>query len=348
MKARIKILCFALAAVFLFCPFGINAFAAETPTEEISSLEENGEESNPAEELEDEPSLLKKIIILINPENWLPLLFSALCGWLTEAISVFLNAISVSLNNSFFGTEYIKEFLDFFYFLAWIILSVGFIKGLVTELERSRHGEASLLEDIFKNFMIASGVIVFARYGVLWANEMTVKLINDLTNVTLGSVWDAAEGINIALGGGSPSILWFLIVLTVIIVISVKTLWSALKRCGVLLLQIISGYFYSFDLASGNSGVLGEWVRDVISGCITFGLQIILYQIGMRYISDGLLRLSSSQGLFNPSVILGLTFLATAGSVSAIMRRWGYSNQQSGGRLSQTAYLALSAARLLA
>lgn len=346
MKGKIKILSLLLAVLILICPLGINAFA-DPPTEGIGTSDVSEEESDPAQELEDEPSLLKKIIILINPENWLPLLFTALCGWLCEAIGNFVNALTVAFGNDFFNTQYVNEFLDFFYFLAWIILSVGFIKGLVTGMERSYHGEASLLDDLIKNFMIASGVILFARYGVLWANEMTVKLINDLTNVTLGSIWDAAAGSTVGLVNTS-SVLWFVVVLIIIIVVSFKTLWSAFKRCGILLLQIITGYFYSFDLAAGNSGVLGEWVRDVVSGCITFSLQMILYQIGMRYASDGLLRLFPSEGINNSSVIIGLTFLATAGSVSTIMRRWGYANQQGSGRMTQAAYLALSAARFLA
>lgn len=346
MKGKIKILSLLLAVLILICPLGINAFA-DPPTEGIGTSDVSEEESDPAQELEDEPSLLKKILILINPDNWLPLLFTSLCRYICEGVGNLVDAITLAFGNDFFNIEYINEFLDFFYFLAWIILSVGFIKGLVTGMERSYHGEASLLDDLIKNFMIASGVILFARYGVLWANEMTVRLINDLTNVTLGSVWDAAAGFS---GGliNSASRVWVLIVLIIIIVVSFNTLWTALKRCGVLLLQIVSGYFYAFDLASGNSGVLGEWVRDVASGCITFSLQMILYQIGMRYASDGLLRLFPSQGINNSSVIIGLAFLATAGSVSTIMRRWGYANQQGSGRMTQAAYLALSAARFLA
>lgn len=347
MKAKLKILSLLLSVMLLICPFGINAFAADAPTDEISTSDVSEEESDPSAELENEPSLLKKILILINPGNWLPLLFTAISRSLCDAIGNFVNALAVIYSNVFFATEYINEFLDFFYFLAWIILSVGFIKGLVTELDRSYHGEASLLQDLFKNFMMASGVIFFARYGVLWANEMTIKLINDLTNVTMGSIWDAAIGISVGVMGAS-SIVWFLFVLLIVTVVSIITIWNAFKRSGVLLLQIITGYFYSFDLAAGNSGVLGEWIRDIVSGCITFGLQMILYQVGMKYVADGLIRLSGPIGFFNPNLIVGLTFLATAGSIPTIMRRWGYANQHGSGRMTQAAYLALSASRLLA
>lgn len=346
MKAKTLILCLLISVIFLICPLEISAFAANTPNE-VESSQTSSEESNPAEELEDEPSLLKKILILINPENWIPLLLASLCRWLCSMTGHFINIITVTFGNDFFNTAYINEFLDFFYFLAWIILAVGFIKGIVTGLERSSHGEASLLDDMIKDFMKASGVVFFARYGVLWANQMTVKLINDLTQVTLGSIWNAGEGDKIGLADPG-SLIWFTVMLIIITVVSVKTVWAAFKRCGVLLLQIVTGYFYSFDLASGNSGVLGEWVRDIAAGCVTFSLQMILYQVGMRYISDGLLVLSGSEGLYNSSIVIGLTFLATAGSVSTIMRRWGYSSQPGSGRLAQTAGVALSAVRLLA
>lgn len=347
MKTRLKIIMLLLSVFLVIFSFEINTYAAsaEIQTEESSSSEETETGDTTSDELS-EPNILKKILLLLSPDNWLELLTSAILKKLCELTGNFINALSSTLNVDFFKTAYVREFLDFFYFLAWIILAVGFIKGLVTELEHSSHGEASLLQDITKNFMIASGVVFFARYGVLWVNQMTLKLINDLTNVTLGSVWDSAS--ILPLGGLlSSDALWVLVIMIVIVIISIITLWSAFKRCGILLLQIVTGYFYSFDLASGNSGVLGEWIRDVVSGCITFSFQIILYQIGMKYIAEGLLAINSLGEIYNSSLITGLIFLSTAGSVPTIMRRWGYASQHGSGRLTQTASLALSATRFL-
>ncbi len=285
------------------------------------------------------------ILKLLNPVPWVELIVGALFNLIVQGVlrvaENMYNAVTTAATASFFSHEFVKETLSFFRWVAGLILAAGLLLSLAKQAERRMHGDGGGFQDLILSTLMGYGMLLFCEPVVLFLNDRTLKLAANLSNLSYKASWSLLwENSGSAFGADLLSV----IVCIGILVVSIMMLWRALKRFGVLYIQIFMGYLYIFDVIRGNRNAIGEWGRDVLGGCLTYVFQVMLYRVGMSVIAmtigGGVTALLSAHGL------VGLAFLVTAGGSGTIMKRWGYTNQVSG-KGTQMASMAMSAARLL-
>lgn len=289
--------------------------------------------------------LVEDLVKILNPKTWVDLIVGALMNLIVQGVlrvaENMYNAVTTTATISFFSHDFVTETLSFFRWVAGLILAAGLLLSLAKQAEHRMHGDGGGFQDLILSTVMGYGLLLFCEPVVLFLNDRTIKLATQLSNISYKASWSLLwQNSGSAFGADLMSV----IVCIGILVVSAMMLWRALKRFGVLYIQIFMGYLYIFDVIRGNRNAIGEWGRDVLGGCLTYVFQVMLYRVGMSLVAitigGGVTALLSASGL------VGLAFLVIAGTSGTILKRWGYTNQVAG-KGTQVASMAMSAARLL-
>lgn len=226
------------------------------------------------------------------------------------------------LQNTFFNHSFVAGLLQFFELVGILMLAIGFIRRLLVEADRQTHGEGGNVFEMFKDVFKAYAMLLLCRHAVLASHEFIVY-IADLITSNFNVAPSAMNGLQINLTVMS---LFEVITVIIAIVCTVVMILAILRQYVIILVQILTGYLYVFDVAEGNIGGIGEWARDVIGARISFALQLIFYQLGITELSNAFTG-NGGHLVVAAAVLLGVSVVPTA------LRRWGYANQSGGGAL---------------
>lgn len=250
--------------------------------------------------------------------------FSNVVNWLVDLFDVCIQL----LQNSFFDHSFVSGLLRFFEVVGGLMLAVGFLKRLISEAEKQMHGEGGVFIDQFWDLIKAYALLLFCRPAVLSSHELMVYLADLITS----NFYVAPGRLNgITLNAVTSSLFEILIVI-VAIVCTIIMLLTILRQYVILLVQILTGYLYVFDVAAGNSNAIAEWGRDMIGARIAFSLQLVFYEFGIT-------ELATSFTGGGQLVVAGVALLG-ASIVPTVLKRWGYANQNGGGALGRFASTA--------
>ena len=293
-------------------------------------------------------SMQTLIHILSDPGQILTSLLSRFLSFSTKSLQHAYDLWSGVAVSLFFGNGYIQESLSFFRWLAGILITCGLLSQLLRQAERAHHGEAADLRELLFSALRAYGLLLFCSPGILWLNSLFLRLVDILTQISDVTPQSLFSGLsatpellgNLLLGAGLAVVTWLMV-------------FRLVRRMVTLYIQICVGYFYTYDLMQGNR-VLGEWGREVLAGFITYGFQMVFYEVGLVLLARGMGRVGyvfSVQAILSggSDLLVGLVLLFGVGTVPMALHRWGRANQSTGG-LGRAAGMAvnvgLSAARL--
>lgn len=271
-------------------------------------------------------TLIGGLLSFLNPLQ----VAATVAGWLFAQFGRFLLSTQTVLAESsfaaFFGHAFITESLDFFMWVAGILMAFGFLAQLGRILERAAHDELTPAAEVVFPILRAYGMLLLCKPAVLWLNALFLDITDRLSNVS----GHAAESMfEVIAAGWEMTVANWLLTLGMVIITAMMLL-RLCKRLVTIYIQIAAGYFYCFDLMRG-SNVLGEWGRDVLAGYITFGIQMVIYKAGLVLLATGLYNSGNVFSLADGNMLVGCVLLLGVGVVPMALRRWGYANQQGSG-----------------
>jgi len=312
-----------------------------TPTEP-EPVEPAVSESFLSSLLGDIPTLLGRLIAMLDPAELVKSFKPVLWGFVIDAVDTVYTLTLTIMTAGFFNNAYVVESLGFFRFLSFMILAASLVFSLFSMLEKEMHGDYSDRKAIAFNFIKAWGMLLLVQPVVMLTNDWIFRTSDMLSNVSLTNSVSEAMSTLTAPARLATLGVYDMILLIVIAIVSVIVMLAALSRYAVLYIQILTGYLYVFDVGRGNTNAIGEWGKDVLAGCITFGMQFICYRIGMVMIANGI--------VFGdiPGTIVGLAFMVGASTAGATLKKWGTAIQKQRGQgMTQLVNVGMMAARAL-
>ncbi len=261
-------------------------------------------------------------------------IFRKILALIAKASTALFNFITTMLNQSFFTHDFVKGTLNFFQTIGYILLLAGFVKSLITAVEQHVHGDGNDIGARCFSFLKAYGMLLFCRPIINYAHELVLTIVRLITASLSPDFTIISIRFNDIINGTGTAGIVFSIIFIIMLIVSVLMVFHLFKQYVVIYVQVLTGYLYVFDVAAGNDGAIGEWGRDVISGRLTFGLQLLCYSAGMDFAATG----------YNtnhvPTYFIAGVLLIGAASIPSILKRWGYSSGSSGGGLTNVAYMA--------
>lgn len=350
-RAAVRVLCLALLFAFAMLPVvsagSVAAYAeSTTPTGDaggaggVSGGSETTTTTAPttsaaeatAEETLDTVNsifdVLRQLSEWLNPMNFIENLMNGIAQKLIEwAVSLsnwFYTVITTVMSSAFFRHEFITGTLSFFKWLTAALATVGFLKSLLTLLDRTRHGEYAAWQDLVFSIMRTYGMILLCEPVV----KALMEAFNMVTDALCGAVGSAdlsaITGVTTGLQNiGALKLVEALVMWIFVAVVSAIMVYRTFQRFIVVYIQIATGYFSVYDIMSGNN-VIGEWARDVVAGFVTYGFQIFLYRAGMTCICAAVSADFAFLDFSDPNLIVGLTFLFGVSAVPIALRKLGY------------------------
>ena len=237
---------------------------------------------------------------------------------LANALAHVFHIVLRFLQQNFFSHGFISATLNFFEAVGALMLLAGAVKTLIVAAEQHLHGESGGLGARMLNFIKAYAMLFLVMPVVLLSHSFVIRLsmriaapfVPDFSDVEI-TMKDAS-----LLDGAASSIL-FAIIFTIMLISSILILFHTLKQYVTLYVQVLTGYLYVYDVASGNSNAIGEWGRDVITGRITFGLQLICYQVGMYLCAGAFSNEDYTSLLVGSALLIGVCTIPSA------LKKWG-------------------------
>ena len=267
------------------------------------------------------------LTFLLNPLSLIDSLFTGLASLLGEWALEIVGVVGEFDPGIALEHEWVSAVLDFFAWLAGILLMFGFFTGLLQHLEKMHHGEGgkSGFRDSLFGLLQGLGLIVFARPVVALMSEYTM--------------WVGAVLCNTSVQGYTPDITLFsdifehigqLFLGAAFAIVSLVMLWRLFKRMMTMFLQIILAYFYAYDLGKGDR-VLGEWGREVVAGSVSFALQVVAYRMGVLFVYKGFTNNADLSSILSiADCAVGMMLLVGCGLIPHYLnRKWA--NTQGGG-----------------
>ncbi len=255
---------------------------------------------------------------------------------LATGVSHLFHIVITFLQQNFFGHPFIGATLGFFEAVGGIMLLVGLLKSIILSAEQSMHGEAPALGAKLMSFLKAYAMLLFCRPVVMFFHMFIINIVSLIASPFIPDFSDmeiTMKDFNL-LSGALSSIL-FAVVFAVMSIATVLMIFHVFKQYITLYVQVLTGYLYVYDIASGNDNVIGEWGRDVVSGRLTFGLQLMCYQVGM-YLCAG-----AFSGNDYVSYLVGGVLLVGVCTIPSALKKWGNSvGGGGGGGIANLAYMA--------
>ena len=128
--------------------------------------------------------ILDTVRNVLNPANW----FRTIANWMllnaSEPILRLQSYFAAGSFTRFFGHAFIRESLDFFGWVAGLLLTCGFVMQLCHIVERAAHGETTPVADIVLPILRGYGMLLFCRPVILYLNELFWSLTDALSDIT--------------------------------------------------------------------------------------------------------------------------------------------------------------------
>lgn len=253
----------------------------------------------------------------------------SLIDWFYSQVVSFLGSFFASMGGmgvELFQLSWVQAIVQFFSRLAWALFGVsvvvsGFEFGLEYSSGRGNLQQTAL--NILKGFLAVSlfttvpirlyelsvslqGTFAagIAGYGGTFG-EVGGEIIHRLS--TADGLAESFAAYNFGLGGASPLMLLFCVLLMAYAVI--KVFFSSLKRGGILLIQIAVGSLYMFSIPRGYIDGFTQWMKQVIGLCLTAFLQSTILLAGLM--------------VFRDYALLGLGLMLSAGEAPRIAGAFG-------------------------
>ena len=227
-----------------------------------------------------------------------------------------------------FEMMWVQAVVHFFHQLGWALFGVSLVVSCfecAIEYSTGRGNIQHTALNIIKGFMAVSlfttvpvrlYALSISLQGSLSRDitgfgtsigEVGRQIITDLTTVdSLSTVVETGSRFGLAVLT-SPIMLLFCVILMAYAVI--KVFFSNLKRGGILVIQIAVGSLYMFSIPRGYIDGFVQWMKQVISLCLTAFLQATILVAGLM--------------VFRENALLGLGLMLSAGEVPRIAGAFG-------------------------
>lgn len=268
------------------------------------------------------------LTFLLNPMSLLDTLLTSLASTIGEWALEIVGVVGEFDPGIALEHEWVSAVLDFFGWLAGILLAIGFVTNLLQHLEKMRHGDGDMsgFKDGLFGLLQGLGLILLARPVVILLSEYTMWIGAVLCNT------DAVQGYtpDITLFSDIFEHIGQLFLGAAFAIVSLVMLWRLFKRMMTMFLQIILAYFYAYDLGKGDR-VLGEWGREVVAGSVSFALQVVAYRMGVMFVYKGFTNNADLSSIISiADCAVGMMLLVGCGLIPHYLnRKWA--NTQGGG-----------------
>lgn len=243
-------------------------------------------------------------------------------GFFTDILKWAITMLN-EITFNFWDNSIIQAFLNFSMWVNWIIFGCSFLFALFDSAEEAGGLKEISWVTVMLNFF--KGMLFTAFYSYLAIGIMQIaNILAEFLQLDFVSPDFAFDGIfdDIAsnVGIGILMIFFFIGIICFLVM--------SLKRFGTMFVQVFSAAFYIPDVVRGDTGKLGDWLRQTIAIAFTYTFQYILFYIGCALI------------LFKPGIVETLIAISVwigMFGVSHVLNKYGYSSGVRGGGASMMA-----------
>lgn len=242
--------------------------------------------------------------------------FGTLRSLLLSGSGKLLNILA-GISEDIFKIDVVKNVLEYFYYLGWIIVVIGILFAIANVYIRYIEGDAPEVQSLVLYIMLSILSVFFLSPGAIQVYSFAEVLRLNVLSIVSATVDYGNLLKNMDTYLSSPdigiSVLWVVLFLIVFIAMIAIVFFQALKRSGLYIIQIMIGYFYLFSLPSGNYDGLFCWIRSTFALAITNVLQMTLLYIALNFISANNLV----------QIFLAIGILLAATEVDRVADRFG-------------------------
>lgn len=230
-------------------------------------------------------------------------------SWIHGKVVGFFAEVFTLINSSVsdvFDLDWVQSLLLFFRYFAWALFVIGLVVAVFEYVIEYQNGQAnfkSVFMNGIKGFMAVGTFTVVPIELYRFCLTLESGLVSGITNTggymtLMENIMTSFEGVDptqifaatdLGKGFGSQILTSPFIALALIIMMCyavIKVFFSAIKRGGILIIQIAVGTLYMFSVPRGYLDGFTSWCKQVIALCVTTFLQTLLMTGGLLTIRE--------------------------------------------------------------
>lgn len=248
--------------------------------------------------------------------------FEGIHVWFVNWLSDMLQSVMIWLNYlniNFWDNTLIVALLKFSAWINGIVFVVAFLLSVFDMAEEAGSFKQINFVVMITNFI--KGNIFVLCYTFIAQYIMNIaNILNEYLplNITVNKdIISDRIAIIAQTGGVIPDVL----ALLGFLVASIGFTVTALKRYGLMFIQILTSAFYIPDIVRGETQKIGDWLRQTIAIAFTYTFQFLLFYLGMMIILTATVF---------TNILLGVGLWLCIPAVSMLLAKFGISSGSKG------------------